>query len=91
MKKLRERDTTAKTFTLMREEIENYSASNSFGKSKRELKEEYANCIEIIKTLSKGELMLLWYIRSCGIGALSNFLRVAKKLFTAYNAFEKLK
>ena len=86
-----ERDKTSKTFTLMREEIANYSASNSFGKSKKRLKEEYTNSIGIIKTLSKSELMLLWYIRSCGIGTLTKFLNAAKKLYSTTDAFEKLK
>lgn len=84
------RATTAQTFAGMRKEIENYSRSNSMGKSKSRLCVEYSHCLEVLRTLSKRDLLMIWYLRNSSAGMSFNFARAAEKQFQAQKALKSL-
>lgn len=84
------RSKTAETFASMREEIIKYSQRNSNGKSKKTLCAEYYACIEVLKTLSKRDLLMIWHLRNSFSGMSGNFSRIAEKQYKAKKAIDKL-
>lgn len=85
-----ERTTTADTFAVMRKEIANYSQRNSLGKSKKTLCSEYCVCTEILKTLTKRDLLMIWHLRNGFAGMSGNFARAAKRQYKVKKEIEHL-
>ena len=85
-----QRATTAQTFAGMRDEIANYSRGNSFGKSKKKLCSEFCACVEVLKTLSKRDLLMIWHLRNSFAGMSGNFARIALQQYEAKKAFDEL-
>lgn len=85
-----ERKTTAQAFADMVHDIEHYDGIDNYGKTIDELKAEFEACKEIVGTLTKRDMLMLWYMRHAGRGTSHRFMLAARKAYEVRVALDDI-
>ena len=83
--------TTQALLERLQRNVENYTPEKWRTTTKERLEQQYQTVKEVSDTLRLNEVMLLYYIRNSGCGNTYRFMKIAKKLFEANQALEKIK
>ena len=85
------RRTTQALLQRLKNNVDNYTPESWSTTTKERLEWLYEISKQVSETLRLNEIMLLYYIRNSQFGNVDRFMKVAKKLFDANQALEKIK
>lgn len=84
-------ETTQALLQRLQDNVTNYDPKEWDGVTKDELQTRYEIFKHVSETLTCHELSLLWYLRTAAYGETYRFMRVAKQLSEAHQAFLHLR